>query len=64
MMKEQVEMVVNVSPAEAFRFISDPRSELAWNRYAVRIEKTSAGPNAEAAATGASIAEQGPSTLR
>jgi hypothetical protein len=45
MIEEQVEIVVSVQPAEAFRFVSDPRNELAWNRYAVRIEKTSAGPN-------------------
>jgi hypothetical protein len=45
MIEEQVEIVVSVQPAEAARFVSDPRNELAWNRYAMRIEKTSAGPD-------------------
>lgn len=45
MIEERVEVVINVPAEEAFRFVSDPRSELAWNRFAVRIEKLSAGPN-------------------
>lgn len=46
MIQERVEVLINVPAAEAFAFVSDPRSELVWNRYAVRIEKTSPGPNA------------------
>lgn len=45
MIEERVEVVIDVPVGVAFDFVSDPRSELAWNRYALRIEKTSAGPN-------------------
>ncbi len=45
MIRGEVEVVANVPAATAFRFISDPRSELAWNPDAVKVERLSPTPN-------------------
>jgi hypothetical protein len=44
MIKGEVEVTVNGPVDTVFRFISDPRSELVWNRSARRIEKLSTEP--------------------
>ena len=43
MIKGEVEVTVNQPVELVFRFISDPRSELVWNRNARKIEKLSTG---------------------
>jgi len=42
--KGEVEVTVNKPVELVFRFISDPRSELVWNRNARKVEKLSTGP--------------------
>lgn len=44
MITGNLEVVVNKPVDVAFQFISDPRSELVWNRDARQIEKVSPGP--------------------
>jgi hypothetical protein len=43
MIRGTVEVIVNTRPEAAFAFISDPRSELDWNRDARQVEKLSPG---------------------
>lgn len=44
MINGDVEVTVNKPVDQVFRFISDPRSELVWNRNARKIDKLSTGP--------------------